>query len=106
MTLPLWLYGGDGNNTLDRRRGEQRHRGRQRPEHHPCSNGVNTPQTVDDSDTTAAFPGLADYFQDTGTWTSQRVAAAFNGEELSHADEPAHGYGGLDICQSRSDRVL
>ena len=67
VTLPLWLYGGDGNNTLVGGAGNNVIVGGSGQNIIHSSNGINTPQTVDDSDTTAAFPGLADYFQDTGS---------------------------------------
>ena len=67
--MPLWLYGGDGNNTLIGGAGNNVIVGGSGQNIIHSSNGVNTPQTVDDSDVAAAFPGLEDYFQDTGTWS-------------------------------------
>ncbi len=84
VTLPLWLYGGDGNNTLVGGAGNIVVVGGAGENTIHSSNGINTPQTVDDSD--VAETGLADYFYDTGSWTSQTVAGAFNGEEQSHAE--------------------
>ncbi len=85
VTLPTWLYGGDGNNTLTGGAGSNVLVGGAGANIIHSSNGVNSPQTIDDMDTTAAFPGLLNNFQDVGTWTSEAVAGAFNGEELSHA---------------------
>ena len=106
VTLPLWLYGGNGNNTLTGGAGNNVIVGGSGQNIIHSSNGVNTPQTVDDSDIAAAFPGLENYFQDTGTWTSQSVAGAFNGEEQSHAESAGTDKADVDVCQSRSDRVL
>ena len=84
MTLPLWLYGGNGNNNLIGGAGNNVIVGGSGQNTLQSSNGVNTPQTIDDSDTTTTFPGLENYFQDTGSWSSAtEVAGAFNGEEVS-----------------------
>ena len=106
VTLPLWLYGGNGNNTLTGGAGNNVIVGGSGQNVIHSSNGVSTPETVDDSERAAT--GLADYFQDTGipAWTSQAVAGAFNGEELSHAASTGTDNGGVDVCQSRSERVI
>ena len=61
VTLPLWLYGGNGTNTLTGGSGNNVIVGGSGQNTIHSSNGVSTPETVDDSDVAAT--GLADYFQ-------------------------------------------
>ena len=75
---PLWLFGGPGNNTLTGGSGGNTivDGGGQNVVH--CGNGGdNSPEIVDNSDTTAAFPGLTNnYAESGGGWTDDGDAAA------------------------------
>ena len=67
VTLPLWLNGGNGTNTLTGGSGNNVIVGGSGQNTIQSSNGVSTPQTIDDLDTQATFPGLEDYFLATGS---------------------------------------
>jgi Ca2+-binding RTX toxin-like protein len=90
VTLPLWLYGGNGTNTLVGGAGSNLIVGGSGTNTIHSSNGVNTPQIVDDSD--LGVSGLQNIFQDAGTWNSENVGGAFNSEELQHASSGGSDY--------------
>ncbi len=98
VTLPLWLFGGSGTSTLQGGAGNNVIVNGTGQNIVHSSNGVTVPQTVDDSDVAAS--GLVNYFGKTGTWSSQTLAAAFNGGELYHAATAGYAatwtFGNLD----------
>ena len=87
VTTPLWLYGGDGNNTLIGGAGDDIIVGGSGQNVIHGGDGFNSPEIVDDSDTKAAFPGLVNnYYQETGTWSNDPTPrTAFNGTQRVHA---------------------
>ena len=70
-TIPLWIFGGDGTNTLAGGDASNFILGGNGTNTIHGSNGVSTPQTIDDTDTTASFPDLRNAFSDSGSWSSQ-----------------------------------
>jgi hypothetical protein len=86
VTLPLWLYGGNGTNTLVGGAGNNVIVGGSGTNVIHDGNGQSSPQVVDSSETLAAFPGLANYYQETGTWTDDPTpGTAYNGGQRLHA---------------------
>ncbi len=84
-TLPLWIYGGDGNDTLIGGNGGDTIVGGSGQNVIHDGNGWNSPEIVDDSDTQAAFPSLDDTFQDGGDWAASPTGQGYNGTEQVHA---------------------
>ena len=86
VTNPLWLFGGPGNNMLTGASGGNVivDGGGQNVVHYG-NGGNNSAEIVDNSDTTAAFPGLTNNYSETGGgWaadTSSAVASAYNGDQ-------------------------
>ena len=66
------------------------------------SNGVDDPQTVDDSD--AAATGLVNYFASTGI-DERNGCRGLQRRPALPFGKLRRRYGYLDVCESRSDRV-
>jgi hypothetical protein len=83
VTLPLWLYGGSGNSTLDGGAGDDVIVGGAGTNVIHGGDGFNSPEIVDNSDTTATFTGLASNYSETGSgWSNDPSAAsAYNGDQ-------------------------
>jgi hypothetical protein len=92
VTLPVWLFGGSAANELQGGSGNNLIVPGSGTNYISSSDGVTTPQTADDSDAQTSPATLTNYFQDSGSWSSNTVAAAFNGEELSHAASSGSDY--------------
>ena len=100
VTTPLWLYGGDGSNTLIGGAGDDIIVGGSGQNVIHGGDGFNSPEIVDDGDTKAAFPGLVNnYYQETGTWSNDPTpGTAFNGTQRVHARQRRHDrQSGLDV---------
>ena len=78
VALPLWLFGGDGNNTLVGGAGDDLIVGGSGQNVIHGGDGFNSPEIVDDSDTHAAFPGTYNFYQSfmppCGTWNDENWA--------------------------------
>jgi hypothetical protein len=88
--VPLIIYGGSGDNTFTGGAASNLIVPGSGQNTIQSSNGVTSPQTVDDSD--VATGGLRNNFQEAGTWTSETVAGAFNGEELLRTSSGSTDY--------------
>jgi hypothetical protein len=86
VTLPLWLYGGSGANTLVGGGGNNVIVGGSGTNVIHDGNGQSSPQIVDSSDTLTAFSGLSNYYHELGTWTNDSTpGTAYNGGQRLHA---------------------
>jgi hypothetical protein len=74
VTLPLWLFGGAGADIIVGGAGTNIVHG---------GDGFNSPEIVDNSDTTTTFPDLASNFSETGSgWThTTSVSGAYNEDQ-------------------------
>jgi Ca2+-binding RTX toxin-like protein len=85
VTLPLWLFGGSGNSTLVGGAGDDLIVGGSGTNVIHGGDGFNSPEIVDNSDTTTAFPSLASNYSESGSgWSSDTSAAlanAFNSDQ-------------------------
>ena len=92
VTLPLWLYGGDGTNTLVGGNGGDTIVGGSGQNVIHDGNGWNSPEIVDNSDTQATFPNLDNFYHenvpsgDPG-WSNGTTGLGFNGIERVHVPE-------------------
>ncbi len=85
VSLPLWLFGGDGDNTLVGGVGTNLIVGGSGV-NSISNDGISTPQIVGSADTHTAFPGLPNYYQETGTWSDDPTpGTAYSGGQRLHA---------------------
>ena len=93
VSLPLWLFGGNGTNTLVGGSGNNVIVGGSGQNSIHDGNGLSSPQIVDSSDTQSAFSGLENYFQESGDWaTDPAPGTAYNrGQQLHTANGSTTG---------------
>ena len=83
-TLPLWIYGGDGNDTITGGNGGDTIVGGSGQNVIHEGSGWNSPEIVDDSD--GVRSGVNNSFQVSGSgWTAGPAGTGFNGSEQVHA---------------------
>ena len=87
VSLPLWLFGGDGVNTLVGGVGDNLIVGGS-GQNSVFNDGVTTPQIVDTSDTLATNSSLVNYYQESGTWGADaNGGSAYNDQQRLHEAE-------------------
>ena len=88
-TLPLWVYGNEGNDTITGGNGGDTIVGGAGQNVIHEGNGWNTPEIVDDSD--AGRSGINNSYQEQGgaDWTNGPAGAGFNGTERVDAHGPS-----------------
>ena len=89
-TLPLWLFGGCGSNTLIGGGGDNLIVGGTGSNVIHCGGGFSSPEIVDNSDTRAAFPSISNFYHEgVGTndtaWTDDANGRGFNQGQREHA---------------------